>query len=983
MYRMLFLVLPACFWLVLPVARPADPPLPKAPGPLTPQQEQKTFRIDERFRIDLVACEPAVVDPVAMCFDERGRLFVCEMRGYPNGGVGTGNETRGRIQCLTDQDGDGYFETVTTFAEGLRFPTGVTPYRGGIIVAVAPDVVYLEDTDGDNRADRKTVLYTGFDLSNIEQLVNSLQWGLDNWIYGTGGGAGGTITSPQNPRMPPVTLRNRGIRFRPDRPGSLEPVSSGGQYGLTADDFQRWFTATNSQHLRQIVLPEHYLKRNPHLPVAAVTLDIPEHGPAAKVFRISEFEPWRVERTRRRAGGPDAKRFPSTELVPGGYFTSACSPLIYTADLFGPEFYGNNFVCDPANNLIHRELLKENGAVFRAVRAYPDREFLASTDTWFRPVFLATGPDGAIYVLDFYREVIETPLSLPEDLKRQVNLESRDRGRIWRIAPKDFRPSKLPDWSAKRSEELVDELLSPNPWRRLTAQRLLVERRAESVVADVRKRLGTAAGSPARANLLWTLHELRGLTADDVRAALDDPNPGVREQALRLAEDFLPHSAELKQKLAGLVNDPSPRVRFQLAFSAGTLPPADAAPVLAELLVRDGGDIWTVTAALSSASGCGPDLLQRLARTQPPAPASLLQQLAGVIGAKGDVAEIAGVLGLAAEGAPAAVLEGLSQGMRASRAPLTAWWADPPAEARAALNRLRPRFEAAARVACDESAGAGERVAAAAALAHGPFELAARLADVLVPTTPGDVQVAAVRTLSRHTDPGVAELLLKHWPGYGPALRREVLDALLARPERVAKLLEAIESRRVAANELTPAQVQQLQNHPAPTVRAKAASVLRRGETDRARVVRDYLPALQLTGDADKGRIVFQKSCSACHRLDGVGHDVGANLQAALPSKSGEELLIAIFDPNREVDPRYLSYTVVTADERVLQGVVAAESPSSITLRMAEGKEEVILRSNITSLRSAAVSLMPTGLEKDLTPQDVADLLAFLRKAGR
>src|SRR5205085_2418064 len=260
-------------------------------------------------------------------------------------------------------------------------------------------------------------------------------------------------------------------------PGSLEPTSGGGQYGLTADDYQRWFTATNSQHLRQIVLPDHYLKRNPYLPVSSVTLDIPEHGAAAKLFRISPFEPWRVERTTRRAGGPDASRFPKTELVPGGYVTSACSPLVYTADLFGKEYYGNNFVCDPANNLVHRELLKENGAVFTAVRAYPDREFLASTDNWFRPVHLSTGPDGAMYVLDFYREVIETPLSLPDDIKKQLNLASRARGRIWRVRPSGEHKLARPALDKETAEQLVQHLADDNAWWRTTAQRLLLERK--------------------------------------------------------------------------------------------------------------------------------------------------------------------------------------------------------------------------------------------------------------------------------------------------------------------------------------------------------------------------------------------------------------------------------------------------------------------------------------------------------------------------
>jgi putative heme-binding domain-containing protein len=738
------------------------------------------------------------------------------------------------------------------------------------------------------------------------------------------------------------------------------------------------------------VLPDHYLKRNPFLPVSAVTLDIPEHGAAAKVFRISPFEPWRVERTTRRAGSADAKRFPGTELVPGGYITSACSPLIYTGELFPSEYRGNNFVCDPANNLIHRELLKEKGAAFSAVRAHEDREFLASTDNWFRPVNLMAGPDGAIYVLDFYREVIETPLSLPDDIKKQLNLESRGRGRIWRIAPAGFKPVKMPDFTQLKPEQLADELTSANPWRRITAQRLLVEKQQKETVAHIRDLLPKARGTPGRANLLWTLHGLGALKPSDVQAVYHDPEAGVREQALRLSEAFFADSPALRELAARLANDPSPRVRFQLAFSAGALPPSDAAKVLAAVLEKDAGDPWTVTAALSSAGACGSELIEALTAKDRKANPVIVARLAAMVGAKGEVKPIARVLELVAEGrttpgAEAALLDGLGQGMRGSKSPLPSWWVKPPAEAADAMAKLRKRFDAAAATVRNEEAAARERIAAAGLLAFGPFDTAGTaLTDALAPTTPGDVQLAAVRALASHTDPKVSELLLKNWASYGPAVRQEATEAMLARADRALKLLDAVEAKKVVAGEFTLAQAQHLKSHPNAAVRAKANSVLKQtADADRAKVVAGYAPALELKGDAAKGRGVFAKNCSACHKLDGVGHDVGANLLAALPNKSGEDLLAAVFDPNREVDPRYISYQVVTADDRVLNGVVAAETPTSITLRRGDGKEDVILRSNIATLRSTKLSLMPVGLEKELSRQDVADLFAYLRVAGK
>src|SRR5262249_22863370 len=324
------------FWAADP--KPGDPPK----GPLSPREELATFKVPKGFKVELVASEPDVIDPVAMAFDEDGRLFVCEMHGYPNKGVATGNITSGVIKMLEDPEGKGVYTKSTVFADNLRFPTSVMPYKGGLLVANSPDLMYFEGPDASGKSKGRRVLYSGFTLDNIQQLLSSLQWGLDNWVYACAGGNGGTISSVEKPDAPKVTLRSRGIRFHPDQPASLEPMSGGGQYGLAADDWQHWFTATNSQHLRQIVLPDHYLRRNPYLPVNAVTLDIPDHGAVCKVHRISPFEPWRGERTTQRAGAPDSKRFPATELVPGAYITSACSPVIYNAGLFNDDDHRNS-----------------------------------------------------------------------------------------------------------------------------------------------------------------------------------------------------------------------------------------------------------------------------------------------------------------------------------------------------------------------------------------------------------------------------------------------------------------------------------------------------------------------------------------------------------------------------------------------------------------------------------------------------------------
>jgi len=979
------------FAISLAADAPKNDPKPVV-GPRTPEAEKGTFHLAPGFTIDLMASEPDVVDPVSMCFDEKGRLFVAEMRGYPNGGVGTGQESRGRIRCLTDADGDGKFETCTTFAEGLRFPAGLQPWRGGLLVAIAPEIVYLEDTNNDGKADRTTVLYKDFNLSNIQQLVNSLQFAIDNWIHGCAGLDGGTVVSVQKPDARPVSLRNRGLRFQPDVPASLEATSGGGQYGLTADASGHWFVNTNSQHLKQIVLPEHYLQRNPFLSVSEVTTSIAEHGPSAQVFRVSPFEAWRIERTTRRAGDATGRKYAATELVPGGFFTSACSPLIYTADLFPLEYQGNNFVCDPANNLIHRERLEPQGSLFTARRVDVGKEFLASEDNWFRPTSLSIGPDGAIYVLDFYREVIETPLSLPEDIKSKLNLESRGRGRIWRIAPTGFKPSKLPDLSSYNTTQLAESLLDGNSWRRLTAQRLLFERKPDAAQTVLRAKLEAAAGKPGLSNILWALQASGGPGEPTLLNALEDSLPGNRKNALRLCEPYFLSLPALSEKAAKLVDDPSSLVRFQLALSAGAMRAGESAEVLVKLIAKDGADPWMQTAILSSVGENTSEFVKRLLSDKTiaePLRVVYLKRAASVIGAKAEEPAVAALLeriletGTTNPGSEMALIDGLGQGMRNSKKTLSAWFTQPPALAAKAIEQLKGRFQQAAKVVKDEGAPSPRRLAEARLLAFGPYDLAGpTLAALLAPSVPGDLQIVAARGLAGFTQPDVAEKLLKEWSSYGPSLKREVLDALMARTDSLLQLLAAVEKGTIAPGDLDLARVQQLKAHPVSAVKSKAISLFKsQVNADRAKVVTEYASIVDLKGNVENGKTLFKKNCAACHRVGGEGNDVGAPLIATLPGKSAADLVASVFDPNREVDPRYINYLVSTADGRQIMGIVAVETPTSITLKRAEGLEDTILRTNLEALRSTRLSLMPEGFEKVLSKQDAADLFAYLRSA--
>jgi putative membrane-bound dehydrogenase-like protein len=925
-----------------------------------------------------------------MAFDEKGRMFVAEMRGYPHGGVATGQENRGRIKMLEDKDGDGFYETCTTFAEGLRFPTSVMPYKGGLLVANAPDLIYLEDTKGAGKADKQRVLYTGFNLENIQQLVNSLQWGLDNWVHGCAGIHSSTVTCPEKPDAPAVVLRGRGIRFHPDIPGSLEPTSNGGQYGLTADAFGHWFTATNAQHLRQVVLPDHYLRRNPYLSVPAVTLDIPDHGAACQVFRISPFELWRIERTNQRLGDPRFKNWPSEEKVPGGYVTSGCSPVMYLADLFPPEFRGNTFMCDPANNVVHRDRLERNGpATFVAHRADEKCEFLASTDNWFRPVWLTLGPDGALYVCDFYREVIETPLSLPDDIKKKYNLESRGRGRIWRVRPDDGKKYARTNMPPQSSAELVKRLGDANAWCRLTAQRLLIERQDISAVPALEALARGGATAEARAHTLWTLSGLHSLAPAVVGSALRDASPDVRVQALQLSESHLPDSEGLRDAVLVAVDDQSPQVRFQAAFSVGQLGGSAVVPSLAKLLTRDGADPWVQSAALSSATHTTTDLLEALIRDPAFVGAkhanAVLTQLATVLGAQADDAALARVFKLLAgqpDAAtwPVAVLDGLGQGLQNGKRSLRKLWEQPPPTLAEAVQGVLPLFRRAATVAADAKAALPERATALRRLGYGPFAVGVdALAGALGPENPPELQAAAVRSLSAHESPRVAELILEHWEEFGPAVRGEAVEALCARPARLTKLLDAIAEKRIAPGQIEAPRRQQILRVPNAVIRKRATELFANaGNPDRRKVIEEYLPALALKPDLARGKAVFAKTCSTCHKIGDEGHEVGPDLRGALGNKTKDALIIDILDPNREVDPRYVNYQVTTKAGRVVTGLLAVETPASVTLRRADKAEDTILRAQIESIQATRQSLMPEEMERQLSKQDLADVIAYL-----
>jgi putative membrane-bound dehydrogenase-like protein len=975
---------------------------PDAPS-LSPEASLKSIHVRGDFHVELFASEPLVYDPVEMVFDENGKIYVCEMLDYPDDPP-PGQPAHSRIVLLEDTDGDGKPDKRTVFADHLLEVSGILPWKGGLIVTSAPDILYLKDTDGDGKADVRQVLYTGFPKVNPEARVTNPRYGIDNWIYVANDGSDGRITSPQHRDRPPVLVRGADFRFQPDR-GLAEPASGPTQFGMSFDDWGNRFLSQNTIHIRHAVMPMQYLIRAPLLEVNEVSQDISDHGRgSARMFPLTQPQKWRTERTQLRQKRYDENRLNRTEQV-SGWFTAATGGTVYTGDVFPKEYWGNVFTGDVSANLVHRDVLTPDGVTFIAHRVEQNSEFLASTDVWFRPCNFANAPDGNLYITDIYREFIETPESIPEQIKKSMNFWSGvDKGRIYRIVPNHpLRTRDLkPNLGKAATAELVAQLSNTNGWNRITAQRLLVERQDRGAVPLLKELARTSDFPLARLHALWTLEGLSALDPQMVIAALKDPHPGVREHALRLAEEFATDPAVVNAALA-LKGDPEPRVLYQLSFTLGQLKEPRALMALTDLARDRAGDPWFRLAILSSLNDTASDFFHLyLSRNQFQLNPVFLDQLAALIGAKHDPNEIRRFLTVEEVLMPehpheaAAGLFGLAKGLRlagvhdlviAGAEPKLAGFLNQPSESVQAATweiaqhlQLNGLVERASRDAVAGQLSVPNRAGAVRALRAG--QLAAVrpvLEQILASHPPPELQTAAVACLASFNDPSIGPALLSNWNAYSPEARREAIGALLSQRQRVPLLLQAIEEHRVDIAAVDIAARSRLMDDSDAAIAQRARKLFQDASSDRAKVVENYRDVVKMAGDEARGKKVFDTNCARCHMPRAQGGRVGPDL-SGVNNKTKEELLTSILNPSYAIEPHYVHYVVTAKDGEIHDGVIANETPGAITLRGGtENGDETILRTNIADIRASSVSLMPEGLEQSMSRQDIADVIAYLR----
>ncbi|TWT34299.1 PVC-type heme-binding CxxCH protein [Blastopirellula retiformator] len=922
----------------------------KTPAPKSPAEELACLQIEPGYKIELVAAEPLVMDPVAIAFDARGRMFVAEYSDYPIGPPNESDDPLSRIVLLEDTDGDGQFDKRSVFADKLTFCHSLMPYAGGVLACAQTQVLLLKDANDDGVADSREVVFDGFVPAHAQMQVGNPRWGLDNKIYLNYGV--GKITKGESDAEP-FDMPRTEFWFDPIT-REFGPAAGTGQFGNTITQWGDRLFVTNRNPILAAPMTMGELRRNRFAPIYTAQYDVAPSGGASKVYPLVAMK--------------------SNWLSHAGTHTSACGTTAYVGGALGKAMENSVFTCEPIGHLVTRAIVTRDGARLTSVRAREEADFLASTDTWFRPASLANGPDGALYLADMYRLWVEHPKFLPPEIAAQLDWRAgEDRGRIWRITADNNTP--LPKYTMPTTtDQWVAMLADFNGWRRRLAQQTLVEGQVTSAAPAIKKLFEQSESPLARLHAIWTLAGIGQLEEGTIAAALGDKNPHVRAVAIELASQVFSDKPELLTATMALADDSDPFVRYRLALAMGTTADPRRVDVLAKLVASDGDDVNFADAIMTATETCSGAVLAKLADTA--AADAINRRLAKVVGARKDEAETAALVQLALQ-SPAPhrkliLLAGLAEGFNSN----------PKFEA--LLKQARPNAEALTErleeVALNEAQPLADRREAILLLARFSSVGDDFFADLLHPRLPPAVQLAAIDALGGGLNEKRAQVLLTAWPEMEPQSHQAVLTHLLKSQLGVDSLFAAIKSGEVLASAVSLDQQRALHEHRIPAIRTAAAEVFgKAASTDRDAVLAAYEEAPRTIGGAVAGREVFLKNCAKCHvATEEAGRSVGPDLADSL-NRPREAILYDILNPSGKVEPKYAASQILTLGGQSYIGIVASQSGESIVLQLADGKLQETPRSEIDLFQTSEKSLMPEGLEKEINVTDMANLLEFLK----
>ena len=1005
-------------------------PVKKLQKPLPAEESIKHFITPVGFAVELFAADPEIGKPLAMNWDERGRLWLCETLDYPNE-LQEPTKGRDRIRICEDTNGDGKADKFTIFAEGLSIPTAITFYRGGAIVQDGRETVYLKDTDGDDKADIRKVLITGWVLGDTHGGVSNFQYGLDNWYYGM---QGYNNSKPvfDDGKKTGESFRMGFFRFKVESKTKSSNSSASTLDSPVVTDVE-FLRSTNNNTWGLGISEE------------GLIFGSTANGNPSEFLPIANryYEKVRGWSSSALGGIADRNKIePFSDKVRQvdwhGGFTAAAGHALYTARSWPKEYWNRTaFVCEPTGKLVSTFVLRSDGAGFRSNNPW---YILASDDEWSAPIMAEVGPDGQLWVIDWYNIIVQhnpTPAGYKTGKGNAYEIDLRDKkhGRIYRVVWKgeDAQPIIPPNPDLSTVEGQLDALKTGNMLWRKHAQRLMVEDKADvlqQLIVTIQDHAQDEIGQNAEViHALWTLYgrgALNGSNPDANKAlliALDHPSPGVRRNVLAV----VPRNEQFSKALlkSGALRVRDAQVRLAALLALAEMPSsAEVAEAIRFAFASIGSeDRWLndglITAAAQHdvhfltlvAKNCGAKL-----KSPPSSALAIISEHYARSAPADSVGSIIELLASAepkdvAANATEAIIAGLSKGWpkdqpvtlsAAAEKGMVKLVTTAPSSARGALVNLATRWGSKAleahigeiakgfrAIMSDDKAKETDRIVAAKQLVEFQkvdLTVAAEIAKLITPRTSAELANGFVESIGLSEASTAGETLIASWPTLTPTVRQTAMRALIARGDWTKTLIGAIEAGAVELGDLTLEQKQALANHPDKELAKRIKPLLAKGgglpNPDRQKVIDELLPTIEKTGDVASGKAVFKKTCAKCHTHSGEGTKIGPDL-TGMAVHPKHELIIHILDPSRSVEGNFRIYTVQTDDGKVFNGLLASESKTAIELIDVEAKKHTILRENIDELISSKKSLMPEGVEKLHTPTEIRDLLEFLTARGK